>query len=64
MITGPNAIFGRLFKTTKNGSATFDKNFDHHKIIATITPRIAPDTNPIIVSKHVTPRCSNKLFPR
>jgi len=63
IITGPSAILGKLFKTTKNGSATLDKKLDHHKIIATITPRIAPDTNPIIVSKQVTPKCSNKLFP-
>ena len=50
IITGPNAIFGRLFKTTKNGSATSDKNLEHHKIIAIIIPSIVPDKKPTIVS--------------
>lgn len=63
IITGPNATLGKLFNTTKNGSATFAKNFDHHKMIATITPNTAPDTKPTMVSKQVTPKCSNKLFP-
>lgn len=63
IITGPNAILGKLFNTTRNGSATLDKKLDHHRMIATITPNIAPDTNPMMVSKHVTPKCSNKLFP-
>ncbi len=64
IITGPNAILGKLFNTTKNGSETLDKNLDHHRIIAITIPKIVPDTNPIIVSKHVTPKCSNKLLPR
>lgn len=63
IITGPNAILGKLFSTTKNGSATLDKNLDHHRAMAINTPRIAPLANPIIVSKHVTPTCSNRLFP-
>ena len=50
IITGPNAILGKLFNTTKNGSDTFDRNFDHHNIMAIITPNIAPDKNPTIVS--------------
>ena len=45
-----SAILGKLFNTTKNGSDTFDKNLDHHSIIAIITPRIAPNKNPTIVS--------------
>lgn len=63
IITGPKAILGKLFNTTKNGSETLDKNLDHHSIIAIIIPKIVPDTKPIIVSKHVTPTCSNRLFP-
>ena len=50
IITGPNAILGRLFKTTKNGSATSDKNLEHHKIIAIIIPSIVPDKKPTTVS--------------
>ena len=42
IITGPNAILGKLFNTTKNGSDTFDINGDHHKIIAIINPNITP----------------------
>ena len=34
IITGPKATFGKLFKTTKYGSATFARNFDHQSIIA------------------------------
>ena len=63
MITGPNAILGKLFNTTKNGSATLDKNLDHHNAMAINTPNIAPLANPTIVSKHVTPKCFIKLFP-
>lgn len=61
-MTGPKAILGKLFKMTKNGSATLDKNLDHQRIIAISTPNIAPKPNPMIVSKHVTPRCVNKSF--
>lgn len=63
IITGPKAIFGKLFSITKNGSATLDKNFDHHNTIAINTPNIIPQTNPTIVSKHVTLKCSSRLFP-
>ena len=56
MITGPNAILGKLFNTTKNGSATLAKKFDHHNRMATSTPRIAPKPKPMIVSKHVIPK--------
>jgi len=62
IITGPSAVLGKLFSITKNGSNTFDKNFDHHSIIATITPITAPDKNPTIVSKQVIPMCSNNPF--
>ena len=57
MITGPNATFGKLFKITKKGSKTLDKNFDHHNTIAIAIPNIVPNVNPINVSKHVTPTC-------
>lgn len=53
---------GKLFKTTKYGSATFDKKSDHHNIIATIIPNIVPNKKPTTVSYTVTPICSNKLF--
>lgn len=43
IIIGPNATFGRLFNTTKNGSNTFDKNLDNHKIIDTQIPRDVPN---------------------
>ena len=62
IITGPKAILGRLFNTTKNGSDTFDKNLEDHKIIAIIIPKAVPDRNPTIVSYTVTPKCSNKSF--
>ena len=62
MIIGPNATFGKLFNTTKYGSATLAKNFDHHKIIAIPTPNIVPNPNPTIVSYTVTFVCINKLF--
>ena len=51
---------GKLFNTTKNGSDTFDKNLDHHNIIAIIAPKNVPNMKPINVSKHVTPKCFNK----
>ena len=50
IIIGPNATFGKLFNTTKYGSATFAKNLDHQRIIAIPTPKIVPSPNPIIVS--------------
>lgn len=53
---------GKLFSTTKNGSDTFDKNLDHHSIIAIIAPKKVPNKKPIIVSIQVTLICSNKLF--
>ena len=59
---GRNATLGKLFNTTKYGSATFDKNFDHHKITATIIPIVVPNKNPTTVSYTVTPMCFNKLF--
>ncbi len=46
IIIGPNATFGKLFNITKNGSKTFDKNLDSHKIIATKKPSRVPDKNP------------------
>ena len=49
IIIGPKATFGKLFNTTKNGSATFAKNFDHHSIIAIPTPNIVPSPNPMTV---------------
>ena len=49
IITGPNAILGKLFNTTKNGSDTFDINGDHHKIIAIINPNITPIEKAIII---------------
>lgn len=64
IIIGPNAILGKLFSITKNGSATRDKNLDHHRLIAISTPNTIPLTNPISVSKHVTPKCLIKSFPR
>lgn len=62
IIIGPNATFGRLFKTTKNGSETFDKKSDHHKMIAIIMPKKVPSKNPIKVSYTVTPICFIKSF--
>ena len=50
IITGPKAILGRLFNTTKNGSDTFDKNLEDHKIMAIIIPKAVPDKKPTIVS--------------
>ena len=50
IIIGPNATFGKLFNTTKYGSATLAKNFDHQRIIAIPTPKIVPNPNPTIVS--------------
>ena len=60
MIIGPSATFGKLFSTTKNGSDTFAKNLDHHKIIAIATPIKVPSPNPTIVSYTVTFICFNK----
>ena len=50
IITGPKAILGKLFKTTKNGSDTLEIKFDHHKIMAIKEPNIVPSKKPIIVS--------------
>lgn len=38
IMMGPKDTFGKLFNTTKNGSATFAKNGDHHKTIAIKIP--------------------------
>ena len=57
MIIGPSATLGKLFSTTKNGSDTFAKNLDHHKIIAIATPINVPSPNPTIVSYTVTFTC-------
>ena len=46
IITGPRATLGKLFRTTKNGSKTLDKNFESHKIIAILIPSKVPPTNP------------------
>ena len=62
MIIGPSATFGKLFSTTKNGSDTFAKNLDHHKIIAIATPINVPSPNPTIVSYTVTFTCFSKSF--
>ncbi len=62
MITGPNAVLGRLFKTTKKGSDTLEIKGDHHNIIAIITPAIVPSKKPTNVSIHVIFKCSNKSF--
>lgn len=62
IITGPKAIFGKLFKTTRNGSETLEMNGDHHNIIAIIEPEIVPSKNPIRVSVHVIFKCSSKSF--
>ena len=57
-----NATLGKLFNTTKYGSKTFDKNSDHHKIIATIIPIKVPSKKPTTVSYTVTPICFPKSF--
>lgn len=57
-----NATFGRLFNTTKYGSITLDKKFDHHNAIAIVIPKIVPNKNPITVSYTVTPTCINNLL--
>lgn len=56
-----NATFGRLFSTTKYGSATFDINSDHQSIIAIIIPKKVPSKNPTNVSYVVTHTCFNRL---
>ena len=45
-----SATLGKLFNTTKYGSATFDKKLDHHKIIAIAIPKVVPTKNPTTVS--------------
>ena len=62
IITGPRATLGRLFKTTRKGSATLEIKSDHHKIMAIIIPRSVPIKNPTIVSYVVTQICFNKLL--
>ena len=62
IIIGPNATFGKLFNTTKNGSETLLKKSDHHKSIAITVPINTPSKNPISVSSQVTHRCINSLF--
>lgn len=57
-----SATLGKLFNTTKYGSATFDKKLDHHKIIAIAIPKVVPTKNPTTVSYTVTPICFNKSF--
>ena len=49
-------------KTTKNGSETFAKNLDHHKIIAIINPKKVPRQKPTAVSYTVTLICVSKLL--
>ena len=53
---------GRLFKTTRYGSATLDKKSDHHKIIAITPPKLIPIRNPTTVSNVVTHICFSKSF--
>ena len=57
-----SATLGKLFNTTKYGSKTFAKNFDHHNAIAIIVPSIVPNKNPTTVSYTVTPICFSKSF--
>ena len=57
-----SATLGKLFNTTKYGSATFDKKLDHHKIIAIAIPKVVPTKNPTTVSYTVTPICFNKTI--
>lgn len=56
------ATFGKLFKTTKYGSETLLKKYDHQRIIAIIIPMPVPSKKPINVSMHVTLMCINKLL--
>ena len=42
IIIGPNATFGRLFRITKYGSATFEMKSDHHKMLASRVPINVP----------------------
>jgi len=53
MISGPSAIFGRLFKTTIYGSRTFLVLSDHHIIIAITIPKIDAMKKPSKVSYSV-----------
>lgn len=62
IITGPSAIFGRLFSTTRYGSITRDKNGDHQRITASSPPNAAPSRKPISVSVTVTPMCISRLL--
>ena len=57
IIIGASAVFGKAFKTTKNGSRTFDKNLFHHNTIAIIIPNNVPINSPKIVSSSEIPIC-------
>ena len=50
IITGPSAIFGRLFSTTIYGSAIFLRGVHHQSSSAISVPRAVATANPVSVS--------------
>ena len=53
---------GRLFSTTRYGSATREAKPDHHSTMLSARPIITPSRKPVSVSYSVTPMCSARLF--
>ena len=61
---GPNAIFGRAFKTTRYGSSILQSVSLHHIKTAIKVPMAVPNMKPIHVSYMVTPMCMSRLSSR
>ncbi|OLA44778.1 MAG: hypothetical protein BHW39_05945 [Firmicutes bacterium CAG:552_39_19] len=57
IITGPNAILGKLLSTTTYGSVTFRKKSDHHNAAAMAMPETVDTANPITHSLNVVKIC-------
>ena len=48
--TGPSAVLGSAFNTTRYGSSTFEAVGHHQRMTAMMIPQIVPLRNPMIVS--------------
>ena len=60
MSTGPSAIFGSAFSTTRYGSSTRLSFGIHQRSTAMSAPRSVPRRKPSTVSKSVVPTCSHR----
>src|SRR5690606_90106 len=59
--TGPRAILGSAFATTRYGSKTFENVSEFHRITAIKTPAAVPNRKPATVSQSVVNTCVQRL---